>query len=70
MTENAIQLEGEILATRNLQPGDLNYRAYVGPPDQYDFMGATQFRLLTSLGLREEHRARMSDADLCAPENY
>jgi SAM-dependent methyltransferase len=27
----------------------------VGPPAQYDFMGATQFRLLTALGLREEH---------------
>ncbi|WP_291841566.1 class I SAM-dependent methyltransferase [Maricaulis sp.] len=37
-----------------MKPGDHHYRAYVGPPDQYDFMGATQFRLLTRLGLREE----------------
>jgi SAM-dependent methyltransferase len=32
-----------------------NYRAFVGPEHQYDFMGATQFRLLTTLGLRENH---------------
>jgi SAM-dependent methyltransferase len=38
-----------------LQPGDSHYMAYVGPPDQYDFMGATQFRLLSTLGLRANH---------------
>lgn len=38
-----------------LHPGSDHYRAYVGPPAQYDFMGATQFRLLTTLGLREHH---------------
>ncbi|MFT5812689.1 MAG: tetratricopeptide (TPR) repeat protein [Psychroserpens sp.] len=38
-----------------LNPGDENYRAYIGPPLQYDFMGATQFRLLCSLGLRADH---------------
>lgn len=32
-----------------------HYSAYVGPPSQYDFMGATQFRLACALGLREEH---------------
>ena len=32
-----------------------SYRTYVGPSEQYDFMGATQFRLLTTLGLREHH---------------
>src|ERR1700724_2187949 len=31
------------------------FRAYVGPPRQFDFMGAPQFRLLTTLGLREHH---------------
>lgn len=41
--------------TKSLRPGDRHYRAYVGPPEQYDFMGATQFRLLTTLGLREDH---------------
>ncbi len=39
-----------------LHPGDMHYRAYVGPPEQYDLMGATQFGLLCSLGLREWHR--------------
>lgn len=39
----------------NLKPGDKHYKAYVGPPTQYDFMGATQFRLLCTLGLRSNH---------------
>lgn len=39
-----------------LQSGDHHYRAFVGPPDQYDVMGATQFALLCALGLREGHR--------------
>ena len=38
-----------------LKPGDSHYQAYVGPPDQYDFMGATQFNLLCTLGLRANH---------------
>ena len=38
-----------------LRGGDEHYMAYVGPPLQYDFMGATQFRLLTTLGLRSHH---------------
>jgi tetratricopeptide (TPR) repeat protein/SAM-dependent methyltransferase len=38
------------------KPGDDNYRAYIGPPLQYDFMGATQFRLLCTLGLRAYHK--------------
>ncbi len=36
--------------------GDQNYKAYVGPLDRYDFMGATQFRLLSTLGLRSHHK--------------
>ena len=39
-----------------LPAGAEHYMAYVGPPRQYDFMGATQFRLLTTLGLRETHK--------------
>lgn len=39
-----------------LKAGDPHYTAYVGPPHQYDFMGATQFRLLCTLGLRGHHR--------------
>jgi hypothetical protein len=38
------------------QPGDPEYRAFVGPFDQYDVMGATQFALLFALGLRQTHR--------------
>ena len=40
----------------SLKPGDKHYRAYIDPPLQYDFMGATQFRLLCSLGLRAHHK--------------
>jgi len=43
-------------AARGLPPGSAHFSAYVGPPGQWDFMGATQFRLLTTLGLREHHR--------------
>ena len=43
------------------QAGDLpagadHYRAYVGPPDRYDFMSASQFSLLFAFGLREQHK--------------
>ena len=34
---------------------DNNHRAYVGPPHLYDTMGALQFNLLTSRGLRGFH---------------
>jgi len=43
-------------AARGLDPGSKHYTAFVGPPDQYDLMGATQFMLLTTLGLRDHHR--------------
>ena len=39
-----------------LQPGDDHYRAYVGPPRHYDFISAMVFNLLTSLGLRQNHK--------------
>jgi SAM-dependent methyltransferase len=38
-----------------LKAGDKHYTAYVGPPERYDFMGATQFRLLCTLGLRADN---------------
>lgn len=47
--------EGPSIDVASLQPGDPEYRSYVGPPGQYDFMGATQFRLLCALGLRAHH---------------
>lgn len=40
---------------RGLPAGAPHYSAYVGPAQRWDFMGATQFRLLTALGLREDH---------------
>ncbi len=41
---------------RRLGPGAAHYTAFVGPPEQYDLMGATQFALLVALGLRDRHR--------------
>ena len=52
--KNPHDLEQSILDSRALLPGGDHYRAYVGPPEQYDFMGGTQFSLLLALGLREE----------------
>ena len=43
-------------SAKRLPPGAKHYRAYVGPPDRYDFMSATQFALLFALGLRDYHR--------------
>lgn len=39
-----------------LKPGDSHYRAWVGPPENYDILAAVQFSLLTELGLRDYHR--------------
>ena len=39
-----------------LKPGDEHYRAYVGPPEDYDLVSAMVFNLLTCVGLRQHHR--------------
>src|SRR6476469_2956387 len=39
-----------------LKPGDPQYRAYVGPPEDYDLISAMSFNLLTHLGLRQHHQ--------------
>jgi SAM-dependent methyltransferase len=39
-----------------LRPGDEHYRAFVGPPEDYDLVAAMAFNLLTSAGLRQHHR--------------
>ena len=39
-----------------LTAGSDHYRAYVGPPERFDFMSASQFGLLFQLGLRDHHR--------------
>jgi len=41
--------------TEKISAGAHHYRAFVGPADKYDLVGATQFNLLTFLGLREHH---------------
>ena len=38
-----------------LKPGEPQYRAYVGPPEDYDLVAAMAFNLLTTLGLRQHH---------------
>ena len=38
-----------------LKPGDPHYRAYVGPPEDYDLIAAMTFNLLTTLGLRQHN---------------
>jgi SAM-dependent methyltransferase len=37
------------------KPGGAHYRAYVGPPADYDLIAGLQFSLLFTLGLRETH---------------
>ena len=37
------------------KPGENHYRAYVGPPDNYDLISAMTFNLLTCIGLRQFH---------------
>lgn len=43
------------LLGEGLPPGSPHYRAFVGPPNRYDLLGAMQFNLLTALGLRQHH---------------
>lgn len=40
----------------NLKAGDNHYRAYIGPPKDYDIISAMVFNLVTNLGLRQNHR--------------
>jgi SAM-dependent methyltransferase len=47
--------EADALGTR-LAAGADHYRAWVGPPYNYDINGAMQFMLFLDLGLREYHR--------------
>ena len=49
-----METPGESLGT-GLKPGDAHYRAYVGPPEDYDLIAAMTFNLLTTLGLRQNH---------------
>lgn len=38
------------------RPGDAHYRAYIGPPGDYDLVAAMGFGLLVLLGMRQHHR--------------
>jgi len=49
-----METPGESLGV-GLKPGDAHYRAYVGPPEDYDLIAAMTFNLLTTLGLRQHH---------------
>lgn len=40
----------------DLKPGASHYRAFVGPPADYDLISAMVFNLLTSIGLRQHHK--------------
>lgn len=48
-------IEHQITASYDQSPGSAHYRAYVGGSRQFDRKAASQFRLLTTLGLRERH---------------
>lgn len=39
-----------------LKPGAEQYRAFVGPPGDFDLVAAMSFSLLAALGLRQQHR--------------
>src|ERR1700691_5525757 len=41
---------------KQLPIGVEHYMAYIGPASQYDLMGASQFMLLITLGLRDTDR--------------
>jgi SAM-dependent methyltransferase len=40
----------------SLPPGAAHYRAYVGPPGDYDLVSAMTFGLLAACGLRQHHK--------------
>jgi len=58
------RLSGRLARSRDVRraagahsgPDHPEYRAYVGPPADYDLLGGLQFSILFLAGLREEHR--------------
>lgn len=40
----------------DLKPGDNHYRAFVGPPKDYDLISSMVFNILTCIGLRQNHK--------------
>jgi hypothetical protein len=53
-----------------LKPGDPQYRAYVGPPEDYDLIAATTFNLLTALGLPSIIRCLISVVVRCGSDGF
>jgi SAM-dependent methyltransferase len=56
MSNKPIELELDNRLGRHYSPGDQHYRAYVGPPADYDLVATWVFTLLVSLGMRETHK--------------
>lgn len=54
--KNTLSADKEKYLGKGMKPGDHHYRAYVGPPHNYDFIAAMTFCLLTTIGLRQHHR--------------
>ena len=46
----------KIKKKQHLHAGDDHYRAYIGPPKDYDLISASVFNLLTCFGLKETHK--------------
>ena len=53
-----------------LKPGDPQYRAYVGPPEDYDLVAAMAFNLLTTPGLRSIIRCLISVVVRCGSDGF
>ncbi len=53
---SASQRSLSVEESNRLLAGDDHYRAYVGPPERYDFMSATQFALLFQMGMRDRDK--------------
>jgi len=56
LIKSTISNNPDIILGLGLKPGDSHYRAYVGPPVDYDLVAAMSFNLLTTVGLRQHHR--------------
>jgi hypothetical protein len=49
-------MNNEDILGLSMHIGDMHYRAYIGPPNEYDLVSAMSFNLLTTCGLRQNHK--------------
>lgn len=49
-------MESQNITLEEMKAGDDHYKAYVGPPKNYDRVAAMQFNLLTAFGLLGDHK--------------